>query len=147
MRRTLIFVFRLALGAVFLYAAYTKLRHPWMLFAFSINSYQVLPEWAVTFLARTLPWFELLLGLFLLIGWPLRTAAASASALLMLFFAVMLRSYYKGMSIDCGCFGFGEALGPKTLIRDGVLVVLALALTLLAFRQSRPAQQQGTASS
>ena len=147
MRRALILVLRVGLGAVFLYAAYTKLRQPWMLFAMSINSYQILPEWAVTFLGRTLPWFELLLGALLIVGRPLRTTAASASALLALFFAVMLRSYHKGMSIDCGCFGFGEALGPKTLIRDGLLVVLALILTLLAFRQSRLSPPGGAAAS
>ena len=53
---------RLLLGAVFIYAAYTKLRQSWLLFALSIDSYQMLPEWAVLAVARTLPWFELALG-------------------------------------------------------------------------------------
>ena len=39
-------VLRLLLAAVFLYAAYTKLRQPWLLFAMSIDSYHMLPEWA-----------------------------------------------------------------------------------------------------
>jgi uncharacterized membrane protein YphA (DoxX/SURF4 family) len=121
---------RLALAIVFLYAAYTKLRQPWLLFAMSIDAYQILPEWAALALGRTLPWLELLLGLLLATGVGLRYTAAGASILLAVFFAVMVRSYAMGMKIDCACFGLGEAIGPLTLARDGV--VLALALFLMA---------------
>jgi hypothetical protein len=46
---------RLALGAVFVYAAWVKLREPWLLFAISIDNYQLLPQWGVELVARTLP--------------------------------------------------------------------------------------------
>jgi uncharacterized membrane protein YphA (DoxX/SURF4 family) len=123
---------RLALAAVFLYAAYTKLRQPWLLFAMSIDAYQILPEWAALALGRTLPWLELLLGLLLATGVGLRYTAAGASILLAVFFAVMVRSYAKGMKIDCACFGLGEAIGPLTLFRDGVVLALSVALFLMA---------------
>ena len=138
LRGGLILLARLALGAVFLYAAYTKLRQPAMLFALSIDSYRLLPEWAVVAVARTLPWLELALGLLLVSGYGLRYVAAAASALLLLFFGVMLRSYFQGLGIDCGCFGIGEALGVRTLVRDGFLVLSSLALTVAAFRAARP---------
>lgn len=128
---------RLALGAVFVYAAYTKLRRPWMLFAFSINSYGLLPEWGVTLLARTLPWLELALGVLLLVGYGLRYVALGATSLLAVFFGVMLRAHLKGLGIDCGCFGFGEKLGVRTLARDGLLVGVSLALTVAAFLRPR----------
>ena len=35
---------RLMLAVVFLYAAWTKLRQPWLVFALSIDAYQLLPE-------------------------------------------------------------------------------------------------------
>jgi len=139
--RMLILLGRLALGGMFLYAAYTKLRQPWMLFAFSVNSYQLLPEWAVVAVARTVPWLELGLGLLLIAGYGLRYAAAGASALLLLFFGVMLRSYFLGLGIDCGCFGLGEKLGVSTLVRDGFLVLLSVALAVLAFRNPRGTQR------
>ncbi len=139
--RMLILLGRLALGGMFLYAAYTKLRQPWMLFAFSVNSYQLLPEWAVVAVARTVPWLELGLGLLLIAGYGLRYAAAGASALLLLFFGVMLRSYFLGLGIDCGCFGLGEKLGVNTLVRDGFLVLLSVALAVLAFRIPRGTQR------
>ncbi len=135
--RALMLLGRIALGGVFVYAAYTKLRHPWMLFAMSVNSYQVLPEWSVTLLARTLPWLELALGLLLLVGVGLRYVAAAASLLLLGFFGIMLSSYVKGKGIDCGCFGFGERLGVRTLLRDGMLAALSLVLTVGAFWTAR----------
>jgi uncharacterized membrane protein YphA (DoxX/SURF4 family) len=131
--RRVILILRLALGAVFIYAAWTKLRQPWLVFAMSIDSYQLLPEWAVLALARTLPWLELLIGVLLAAGFKLRYTAAAASALLVFFFALMLRSYFKGQGIDCGCFGLGEAISPKTLVRDGSLLAAAVLLTVAAF--------------
>jgi uncharacterized membrane protein YphA (DoxX/SURF4 family) len=126
-------VLRLLLAAVFLYAAYTKLRVSWLVFAMSVDSYHLLPEWGVLAVARTLPWLELLLGLLLLAGPWLRWTALAASLQLLFFFSVMLLSYSKGMGIDCGCFGVGEALGPWTLARDGTLLACSIALMVSAF--------------
>ena len=39
----------------------------------------------------------------------------------------------RGLRIDCGCFGVGEALSAKTLARDGALLVCAIVLTISAF--------------
>jgi uncharacterized membrane protein YphA (DoxX/SURF4 family) len=127
---------RLILGAIFVYAAYTKLREPWMLFAFAVNSYQLLPEWGVTLVARGLPWFELGLGLLLLSGWRIRWSSTVASGLLAFFFTLMLYTYIKNPNsgaIQCGCFGFGEKLGPLTLARDGALLAMALVVAGLSF--------------
>jgi uncharacterized membrane protein YphA (DoxX/SURF4 family) len=137
MRRWLLLILRVVLAVVFLYAAYSKLRQPWLLFAMAIDAYHLLPQWAVMTLARTLPWCELALGMLLLAGFWLRQVALTASLLLALFFGVMVRSYVKGLEIDCACFGFGEAISVKTLIRDGVLVASSVSLTVLAFRRAR----------
>jgi uncharacterized membrane protein YphA (DoxX/SURF4 family) len=118
--RYLRLILRLLLAAVFLYAAYTKLRQSWLVFAMSIDAYQLLPEWAVLTLGRTIPWLELLLGLLLAAGVALRYVAAAATILLGAFFGVMLHAYIQGMGIDCGCFGLGEKISPLTLTRDGL---------------------------
>ncbi len=119
---------RLVLGAVFIYAAYVKLHAPWYLFAASIDSYQMLPPWAVELIARTLPWFELALGVVLVTGYQLRWAALVSGLLLLFFWVSMLRAFEKGLGIDCGCFGPGEQVSNLTLLRDGALVALALFL-------------------
>ena len=49
--RWIAFWLRVALGAIFVYAAWVKLRLPWQLFAMSIDSYQLLPASIVELLA------------------------------------------------------------------------------------------------
>ncbi len=133
--RWLLMVLRVFIGAVFAYAAYTKLRDPWTLFAMSIDAYQMFPDWMVTFVARTLPWFELILGLALIGGIALRWSSTVAAALMLAFFAIMATGYARGLQVDCGCFGPGEQLGPKTLLRDGALLAAAIALAVLSMRR------------
>ena len=134
---------RLLLGAVFIYAAYTKLRQSWLLFALSIDSYQLLPEWAVFALARTLPALELALGLLLIAGVWLRYLSIVAAGILALFFSVMVVSYFRGAAIDCGCFGVGEPLSIKTLLRDGALLAAAIALvTVTRVHVSPPPKEE-----
>jgi uncharacterized membrane protein YphA (DoxX/SURF4 family) len=140
---------RVALGCVFLYATYTKLRQPFVLFAMAIDAYKLVPESVALLLARALPWAELLLGLALIAGLLPRFTSSAATALLALFFGVMLRSYHQGQQINCGCFGIGEAISPRTLARDGALLAFSLALTMGAFfiarrrRAAAPAAPSG----
>jgi uncharacterized membrane protein YphA (DoxX/SURF4 family) len=137
--RASVLALRVALGAVFLYAAWTKLRQPWELFAMSIDAYKVLPDWAVVVVARTLPWAELLIGLALMAGRWLRVSGGAASLLLLGFFVLMVRTYAKGMQIDCGCFGLGDPISARTLARDGTLLAGCLFLTWTSFRDRRKA--------
>jgi uncharacterized membrane protein YphA (DoxX/SURF4 family) len=138
MARAIAIIARLALGAVFLWAAYTKLRDPWMIFAMEIDAMHVVPSATVEPIARTMPWFELLIGVLLVIGIQTRYVASAATALLGFFFTLLLVLYLRGFQGDCGCFGPGEQLGPKTLARDGVLVALSVWVTWQAFRGKRP---------
>jgi uncharacterized membrane protein YphA (DoxX/SURF4 family) len=135
MRRAILICLRVFLAAIFLYAAYTKLREPWMVFAIAIDAYGILPEPAVLATARTLPWCELALGVILLTGFGLRYSAIAASALLAAFFTVMLIAYSKGLAIDCACFGPGDIISLKTLARDGTLVAAAVGLAILSVGQ------------
>lgn len=137
MRKALLLVGRLVLAAVFLWAAYTKLRDPWMVFAMEIDAMQIAPGAMVEPVARTLPWFELLLGVLLVVGIQMRYVATVATVILGSFFGMLLFLYLKGFQGDCGCFGPGERLGPKTLARDGLLVGLSIWVTWEAFRRSK----------
>ena len=135
--RILLLIGRLALAGVFLVAGYLKFRQPWQLFAMQVDSYQMLPNWAVNVVAWGLPKFELLLGLLLLTGWQLRIVAMVTAALLAGFFTVVARTYAMGLEINCGCFGPGEKLGVKTLLQDGSLLAVALAVAIGAFLRGR----------
>jgi uncharacterized membrane protein YphA (DoxX/SURF4 family) len=137
MRKAFLVAGRLLLAAVFLWAAYTKLRDPWMVFAMEIDAMQVVSASMVEPVARTMPWLELLLGVLLAIGIQTRYVGVAASLLLLGFFSMLLFLYLKGFQGDCGCFGPGERLGPKTLARDGALVALSIWVTWEAYRRSR----------
>ncbi len=132
-------VLRIALGAVFVYAAWLKLRDPWQMFAMSIDSYQLLPMWAVRVVARTLPWVELLLGLLLITGFWLRISATAVSLMLLVFFSLIVRAWAKGMEISCGCFGPGETISWKTMLRDGSLLAAALFVAAASLIRPRKA--------
>ena len=93
---------------------------------------------------------ELFLGLWLLSGVLLPASTLITSLLLGGFFSVMVRSYRMGLEINCGCFGPGERLGPMTLLRDGSMLALAIAVTIGAFwmyrrrsRETSGAMQSG----
>jgi uncharacterized membrane protein YphA (DoxX/SURF4 family) len=144
MKKKLLIAGRLVLGLIFVVAAYAKLKAPWIEFAGSLNAFEILPESALEPIARTLPWCELALGVALISGIWQRWFSLIASVLLAFFFSVMLRSWLKGLKIDCGCFGPGDALGPKTLLRDFSMFALAVAVTVGSFRTktSRASQEQ-----
>lgn len=144
--RILLLVGRLALAAIFLVAAYAKLKPqggmPWSvssvrtslaMFAMQVDSYQLLPETAVNTVAHLLPPFEMVLGLWLLSGIALPFSSLVTTLLIGGFFSVMVRTFALGLEVNCGCFGPGEQLGAKTLIRDGSLLTLSLAVTIGAF--------------
>lgn len=132
---------RVLLGGVFVYAAYTKLRASYLLFAMAIDAYKLLPEAAAVAVAHVLPWAELALGIALIAGIWLRVTSASATALLAVFFTAMVHAYQpeikEGQQISCGCFGLGEPISGRTLLRDGTLLALSLGLTVAAFYVAR----------
>ena len=159
--RVLLLLGRLALAAIFFAAAYGKLSpltaKQWTLnslkitpaslglsmtfFAMQLDSYQMLPAWAVNPIAHTLPWMELALGIFLLAGIGLRYVGVIATLLLTLFWAVIIRAYAMHLAINCGCFGPNEKLTGWRVFEDGGFFALGLAVTLGAFilhRRSRP---------
>jgi uncharacterized membrane protein YphA (DoxX/SURF4 family) len=148
LRRAIIWIGRLLLGGIFIYAGYAKIFLPIMhprppigvalaFFALQVGSYQILPPWGVNFVAHTLPFAEIALGLLLIIGWQLRIWAALSTLLMLGFFAAVVRSYAAGMQINCGCFATPEPLTIATVIRDGALAALAVAMTVFAFIEAR----------
>lgn len=150
--RVLLLLGRLALAGVLLYAVYAKLDNPpgtvasfdtfrWKLavasFGIAIANYQVLPPSVTEAVAYLVLGVEFLLGVWLLAGVGLRWSASGAAAMLGFFFVLMAHAYSRGLIIDCGCFGPGETLGPKTLARDGLLLAMAIAIAAGAWLQHR----------
>lgn len=155
-RRGVILFGRLALAAVFLFAAYSKIARPNSLFgplpakfALSVNlqnfvpsveQYKVVSHNTAVSIAHTLPFVELGLGLLLLIGWQERIWLSAATAMLVGFLSLLTWAFLNHMDIkDCGCFATStpEPLNGRTLLRDGAFLVFALRITFLAFVEAR----------
>jgi uncharacterized membrane protein YphA (DoxX/SURF4 family) len=154
LRRAIIWIGRLLLGGIFIYAGYSKLFLPnfipWPLFALrfslssnlsnfavQVDSYKLLSEGGVSFVAHTLPFAEITLGLLLLIGWQLRIWASAVTLIMLGFLSVVTRAYLLHMDINCGCFATPEPLTGMTVVRDSVFVALALLMTIFAFIEAR----------
>lgn len=151
--RALLLVGRLALAAIFLAAAYGKLSpltaKQWTLsslkitpaslnlsmtfFAMQISSYQMLPDWAASPIAHTLPWVELTLAVLLLTGLGLRYVGIVATMFFVVFWAVIIRAYALHLGINCGCFGPNEKLTGWRVVEDGGFFALGVAVTIGAF--------------
>jgi uncharacterized membrane protein YphA (DoxX/SURF4 family) len=153
-RRALIWIGRLILGPIFIYAGYSKAflpnAHFWPMFflkfsiatnianfAFQVDAFQMLPPWGVQFVAHILPFTEIILGLLVLIGWRLRIWGSLLTIIMFGFFFVVLRAYLLHMNINCGCFATPEPIGPKKILEDAALSGLALLMTWFAFVEAR----------
>ncbi|HWC97117.1 MAG TPA: MauE/DoxX family redox-associated membrane protein [Candidatus Sulfopaludibacter sp.] len=133
-------VLRVLVGLVFVYAAYVKLKDPWALFAMSIDSYGILPLRWVEFVARALPWFEMVLGVVLISGYFQRLSTGVGTLLVLSFITAMLWAKLHGKQIDCGCFGPGEAIGPLSILRDASIGAALLFVTVMSFWKPRTAE-------
>jgi uncharacterized membrane protein YphA (DoxX/SURF4 family) len=154
LRRAFIWIGRLLLGGIFIYAGYAKIFLPntnlWPFFilkfsislnlsnfATQVEAFKMLPAWGVQFVANTLPFTEVILGLLLLIGWRLRIWAPLLTLIMVGFFGVVLRAYLLHMNINCGCFATPEPIGLKKVLEDAALSVLALLMTVFVFMEAR----------
>ena len=98
-------------------------------FARQLADYQLLPDSLVRPVARLVPLLELAIAFALLLPVSRGWAALSAASLLALYAAAIGINLWRGRrDIDCGCAGPDQAqpLRPVLLLRNSVLVVLAL---------------------
>ena len=155
LRRAIIWIGRLVLGLIFVYAGFSKLLMPnhaylWPMFmlkmsvstnlstfAQQVESYKLISSEASQTVAHVLPFVEIVLGLMLLIGWRLRLWASLVTLIMLGFLAVVTRAYLLHMNINCGCFATPEPLTGMTVIRDSLFAALAVLMTVCAFIEAR----------
>lgn len=106
---------RIGISLLMVYAGAIKL---WEVgrFAWDIQAYELLGPKLSVMLAVWLPWLEILGG----IGLWLPTVRSGSSWLLMglmvLFMGVLATTWYRGLDVDCGCFGSGQSnIGGATI--------------------------------
>ncbi len=127
---------RTGVGLLFLYAGFVKMRDP-VHFAESIKAFEFTsPRWTEV-LTFGVPAVEAVAGLILLLGIPSlwRGSAVALAGLLGVFCVAIASTWWRGLPVNCGCFG--DASGVPTnpawwLIRNAVLA--GVLLLLVAFQ-------------
>ena len=126
-------LFRLIVGATFLVAGVEKISEP-AFFAQTVRAYQVLPIPLINPFAITVPWIEVAVGLFLVLGLWTRSSSL-ISLLLLLSFAVALGiNISQGADFSCGCFGLGGGSGSlwRALVLDSFLIAISIVLLFVS---------------
>jgi putative oxidoreductase len=131
---------RLILGGLFVCAGILKIKDP-LAFSDSIASFQVLPSGLINPLAIGLPPFEIILGFLLVIGPASRPAALGLLLLTGAFAGALLQALFRGLQVDCGCFGGGAPTALKNWISFGRDILLALIAGWLYLRSQDPDPQ------
>jgi uncharacterized membrane protein YphA (DoxX/SURF4 family) len=116
---------RLVFSGVFLWAGWGKLRDP-LAFADSVALFRVLPHPAlVSLVALCVPVLEWLVAVLLWVPRWHRAAWLVMAGLFAVFTAALSAAQARGLVIDCGCFGSGDATKwsvPLALGRAGGLL-------------------------
>lgn len=130
---------RLGLAAIWLVSGVLKVADPAQT-VIAVRAYQLLPEELVRPVANALPFLEIALGLFLLIGLGVRLVAVTSGLVLAVLICVIASVWARGLSIDCGCFGGGGAADVDGWDYAGEITrdvgFLVLAVWLIVFPRS-----------
>ena len=128
--RYLSFVFRIALGVVFIISGAGKL--PELAeFVQEVEDAAVLPHALATVYGNALPLVEIVIGVLLILGLFTRFAAAIGGLLSISFMVGNSFRIHRGLYGECGCFGAIASLQFSTweaLIIDCVLLVMVIQI-------------------
>jgi putative oxidoreductase len=123
-------VFRLALGALFVFAGIVKVLDP-LDFAQSIRNYHVVGSALSLLAALLLPWLEIVAGAFLATGFWKRAAALLIVLMLVFFIVLTVVTILRGIDVDCGCFGaLSRKADIRLIVEDILLLVMAGSIVL-----------------
>ena len=118
-----LYVVIIAIGCMFIYSSLPKIRQPYDFLA-SVYSYELAGPKLGMFVAMTLPWLELLVGICLIGGIFIGGALLAGITMSAMFTFVLGSALYHGLEITCGCFGAEatEIITYKTLIRAVIIL-------------------------
>ena len=103
---------RLILGGVLIAAGALKIPYPYKAAA-AMRAYELLPNSLASFFGYILPWFEVGLGMLLILGVAVRVSGLVGALLMVLFIGAIGSAWARGLTIDCGCFGGGGQVAAK----------------------------------
>jgi uncharacterized membrane protein YphA (DoxX/SURF4 family) len=132
-----VLAFRMALGLLFIYASLDKIANP-QNFSQIVYNYKILPSFLINIFAITLPWVELICGLFLIGGIFIESSSLVVFLLLFAFMiATSVNVFVRGINLQCGCFTtslVAQKQGVELVLRD--IIFLLMSLQVFLFNQN-----------
>lgn len=127
-------VARLLLGAIWIWAAWSKLVNP-RAFVQTVRAFDATPEWLSKAIGYGLPVLEVCIGLLLVVGIVTRAAAIVSGVLLFIFLIGLIEASVRGLKLECGCFGGGGTTIGSThytldILRDVGLIAVSAYLVV-----------------
>jgi putative oxidoreductase len=104
MKEMISFLFRIIIGGIFTVSGLSKIADP-ISFYSTLMGFRILPDSLLSFMAVSMPWLELLLGLAVLLGILYTTGALMLAAINTVFALAIVSVIARRIDIDCGCFG------------------------------------------
>jgi putative oxidoreductase len=120
---------RILLSIVFIFAAIEKIASPEN-FSVAISNYKLFSIEIINITAIIIPWIELTTGLLLLFGISVKENSAIITFLLIVFTLAIIISLFRGLNIDCGCFGtvYGSKIGILKICENILLIMSGLII-------------------
>jgi uncharacterized membrane protein YphA (DoxX/SURF4 family) len=129
----LTFALRLAIGALLIVAGVLKAHDGPVATATAIAGYRMLAPSIVAPLGVALPYVEILLGAYLVLGLFTRIASWLAAAQFAIFSIAVGSLVVRGIPADCGCFG-SSIPTPPTWGHVALDVALAALAVVVAWK-------------
>lgn len=126
MPRFVVVAARIGIGVLLAWAGLAKIGDP-QSFADQVHNFRILPVALENLAAMILPWIELTAAMALIVGVRSRAGAVLATVLLAVFTVAVLSAMARGLDIECGCFGKGDATRVGWAKVGQNLAMLALA--------------------
>lgn len=124
---------RLLIGIVFFVSGLHKTLEPYQNFQYVIQGYSLVPIWAEMYVAMVLPWVELFVGIFILLGLWLRLSLIAAAIFFMTFVITIGQALLRKIPLDeCGCFGEWLKVPPPVMLTFDIFM-LCLTCVLIVF--------------
>ena len=138
-RARFVWVVRLGLCGLFLYAGIAKLSDPTG-FAQDVSHYRLLPDALTPLIALGLPVLEVVTAVALLLPGYARGGAVLSALMLFGFALGMAQAKLRGIDLDCGCFGTdsGAKVSWGKVALNGGLAILSLWIIRLLPAGTRP---------
>ncbi len=125
---------RLGVAGVFVYAAWPKLVDS-KSFVEALANYRMLPEGTLGWVALLVPCVELICALALVTGVFAQGAALCSAGMLLAFSAGMMQARFRGIDLNCGCFG-ASVSSPVSWSHIGMNIAGAAVVMVALYRAS-----------